>query len=199
MATARWRAELYLAEITPIALGYADRGTRQSDSATGQPPAEQEGRTGAALQPQSCNPDISSRPAMTGGPPAAHADHQRWPGQPALGRSCRGMAGPASQVISTLLLAGGRLRVSLFSPPQQTGKSERLRFGLQDRTADFRRGQLCRIAIGSSSDAITHSLLLRQQANSSFSNKLSAALTGLGTTPERYHTSRPFEEGVCTA
>tara|TARA_R110002020_G_scaffold14479_3_gene51355 strand:+ start:25783 stop:27666 length:1884 start_codon:yes stop_codon:yes gene_type:complete len=138
----------------------------------------------------SCNPDIS----------ADLLDRRRSGtmqiisvGQ--VNRALPFMRGDADRPASDFdfILAGDAFEFPLFSPPNKPASLNDYAIGLQVARLIPDAGSL-QIGIGSIGDAITHSLLLRQQQNPLF-QQLSAALDGARPTPEDTHIA-PFEEGV---
>jgi acyl-CoA hydrolase len=91
------------------------------------------------------------------------------------------------------ILSGDAFEFPLFSPPNKPASLNDYAIGLQVARLIPDAGSL-QIGIGSIGDAITRSLLLRQQQNPLF-QQLSTALDGARPTPEDTHIA-PFEEGV---
>lgn len=138
----------------------------------------------------SCNPDIS----------ADLLDRRRSGAMQIISvgqvnRALPFMRGDADRPASDFdfILSGDAFEFPLFSPPNKPASLNDYAIGLQVARLIPDAGSL-QIGIGSIGDAITHSLLLRQQQNPLF-QQLSTALDGARPTPEDTHIA-PFEEGV---
>lgn len=157
-------------------------------------PLEAESDGGACSATQryslSCNPDIS----------ADLLDRRRSGEMPIISvgqvnSALPFMRGEADRPASDFdyILHGEAVQFPLFSPPNKPAGLNDYAIGLQVARLIPDAGSL-QIGIGSIGDAITHSLLLRQQQNSIF-KQLTSALDGPCAVPPQVHME-PFEQGV---